>query len=273
MHVLLVYFSATGNTSKIGRVIKSELEQLGARVDEYDITSYQDRQRQLDVGPYDAVVFGFPVHSHRAPRVAREWLTSLDGSGKKCSTFFTYGGFQIHPAHHTTRQILETQGFHLVSSAEFLGAHTFNLGGWTAMEGRPDDSDYKLAREYTVETYNRFTGEMPDTLQDFERTDQTEEHLDAIEAYRFYVVTQGPSRLGEECSMCMLCEDLCPTEAMDAERGETDRSKCIACLRCVATCPDEVLKINDLCQMWPIQLQIQNETEEGLVRKVSRLYL
>jgi hypothetical protein len=44
--------------------------------------------------------------------------------------FFTYGGFGVHPTHYSTRQILKEQNFIVVSSAEFLGAHTFNLGGW-----------------------------------------------------------------------------------------------------------------------------------------------
>ena len=50
--------------------------------------------------------------------------------------FFTYGGFGVHPAHHATREILEERHFRVVSSAEFLGAHTFNRAGWEAMVDR-----------------------------------------------------------------------------------------------------------------------------------------
>jgi len=106
-------------------------------VEELDITTPEARQPSLDLTSYDGVFFGTPVHACRTPRLVREWLAKLDGQGKKCSTFFTYGGFTVGPVHHTTRQILEKSDFTLVSSAQFLGAHAFNLGGWKAMEGRP----------------------------------------------------------------------------------------------------------------------------------------
>ncbi|UUX91193.1 hypothetical protein [Methanoplanus endosymbiosus] len=73
--------------------------------------------------------------------------------------FFTYGGFKIHPAHQSTRQILNRQNFSVVASAEFPGAHTFNAGGWKAMENRPDSSDLKVAEEYAEAVLKRFTGE------------------------------------------------------------------------------------------------------------------
>ena len=58
-----------------------------------------------------------------------------------------------------TRQILEEQNFIVVSSAEFLGAHTYNLGGHKAMEGHPDAIDLKMAKEFAQAAYKRFTGE------------------------------------------------------------------------------------------------------------------
>ena len=44
------------------------------------------------------------------------------------------------------------QHFRVVSSAEFLGAHTFNLGGWKALEERPDERDVAVAKEYVEKT-------------------------------------------------------------------------------------------------------------------------
>ncbi|HSQ85629.1 MAG TPA: flavodoxin domain-containing protein [Desulfobacterales bacterium] len=129
MKVLILYFSATGNTAKIAKVIEEKFKEEGVRVTMSDITPLGERQRKIDFEPYQAVVFGAPVHSRRAPRAVRDWLRTLDGQGKKCSMFFTYGGFGVHPTHYSTRQILKEQNFIVVSSAEFLSAHTFNLGG------------------------------------------------------------------------------------------------------------------------------------------------
>jgi menaquinone-dependent protoporphyrinogen IX oxidase/ferredoxin len=273
MKVLILYFSATGNTAKIAKVIEEKFTELGIEVNTSDITSYAARRRKVDLEPYQALVLGAPIHSWRAPRVVREWLRTLHGQRKKCSMFFTYGGFAVHPAHYSTRQILEEQDFIVVSSAEFLGAHTFNLGGWKAMEGRPDALDFEVANEYADITYKRFTGEDDGILGELEKTAHTEKELDSIETFRFNVLTQLPTRGGEGCSMCMVCEELCPTGAMDARSGEADKGKCIACLACVANCPDNVLKINDMSNSWSFKLEMEKVTEASIKERKSEIYL
>jgi len=273
MKVLIVYFSATGNTAKMAAVIKEKLTELGAEVKEKNITSYSDRLQKIDLKPYQAIIFGLPVHSRRAPKIIREWLTTLDGQGKKCAMFFTFGGFGIHPTHYSTKQILEKQNFVVVSSAEFLGAHTFNISGWKAVPNRPDSSDYDMAREYAVKTYKRFTGEDSGRLGELPKTEHTEEQLDASESLRFKVITQLPTRNGKECSMCMICEEICPTGAMKAETGEAEKGKCIACLGCVANCPDQVLKINDTSKSWLNKLEKEKSSEETIASQKSKIYL
>jgi flavodoxin/Fe-S-cluster-containing hydrogenase component 2 len=272
MNVLIVYFSATGNTAKMATVIKERFAEMGAEVTMSNVTSYKQRQEKIDLAPYEAVVFGAPVHSRRAPRVVREWLRTLNGQGKKCSMFFTYGGFGVHPTHYSTRQILEEQHFRVLSSAEFLGAHSFNFGGWKAMKGRPDERDFAVAKEYVEITYKRFTGEDESLLGELEKTSYPEELLDSVEAFRFKNVTQLPTRGGTECGMCLECEVLCPTGAMDAEFGEAERGKCIACLACLANCPEQTLTINDMSKSWLVKLEKEHATEESLKGQKSKIY-
>lgn len=272
MNILILYFSATGNTAKMAKVLEKKFAEAGGKVTMANITSYKNRQEKIDLSPYEAVVFGAPVHSRRAPRVMREWLRTLDGQDKKCSMFFTYGGFGVHPTHYSTRQILEEQHFRVVSSAEFLGAHTFNLGGWKAVEGRPDERDFDVAKEYVERTYTRFINEDENLLGELEKTEHPEEFLDSIESKRFKVLTQLPSRKGQECGMCLVCEELCPAGAIKAESGEAEKGRCIACLACAANCPEHVLKINDTTKSWPSKLKKENATEESLNERKSRIY-
>ena len=93
-----------------------------------------------------------------------------------------------------------------------------------------------------------------------------------IEVICFNLFKYLPTRDGEECSMCMICEELCPTGAMDAEIGEAEKGKCIVCLGCIAKCPDDVLKINDLSATWSTKLEMEKVTEESMKRKTSKLY-
>ena len=86
------------------------------------------------------------------------------------------------------------------------------------------------------------------------------------------MVTQLPTRGGEECGMCMACEESCPTGAMEAESGEADKEKCIACLACVSNCPEEVLKINDTSNSWSHKLDMEKVTEESIKEQKSKIY-
>ena len=231
------------------------------------------RKEQISLSKYDAVIFGFPIYSLRAPRVCRQWLEQLDGDGKKCSVFFTFGGFGKDPAHYYMKELLEKRSFTLVSTAEFLGVHTFDRCGWQAAEGRPNQADFKVAEEFSHKTLKRFTGEDPNTICDFDKPMYPSEQLDMAENFRFQLITQLPSRDSRSCSMCMLCEKLCPTNAMDAEKGIADPTSCIACFRCIANCPDRVLHTNDISATWDNKLEMHNTTKEEIDQMESKIYL
>lgn len=270
--VMLFYFSATGNTKKVANTIKNTLNENNVSVGQLDITSHENRQRRISLREYDAVIFGFPIYSLRAPRICREWLEKLDGKGKTCSVFFTYGGFGKEPAHYYMKEALEKRDFNLVSTAEFLGAHTFNYSGWRAAVGRPNESDLKIAEEYTIKTLERFKNKEIKTVSSFEKPMFTSEQLDQAEKYRFKLITQLPTRKDQSCSMCMLCENLCPTQSMNALKGEAD-SACIGCFRCIANCPDHVLHTNNIAGEWGNKLKMHETTEQDINKMVSKIFL
>lgn len=273
MKIALCFFSATGNTRQIAQAISCRLTELGAEVDLKDITTPGERQRAFDAQAYDGLILGSPIHSMRAPRLVRDWIATLQGNGRKCAMYFTYGGFQVPPTHYDTFARLEKQGFKVVASAEFLGKHTFNLGGWQAMPGRPGRDDESLARKYADALYARFSGQDEAMVRDLDKGPYTEEQLDEFEGFRLKLVTQLPTRNGVECSMCMLCEEGCPSGAMDAEKGVADPEKCIVCLRCLAECPDEALSINDISAFFQRKMEMDKETPETLAAKQSKMYL
>ena len=113
MKIALIYFSPTNNTANMAKYIKEKLANFdkNTQVDEFNITSHSKRQQNLNIDEYDAFFFGFPIYAWRAPKLARDWLQTLDGRNKKCSVFFTYGGVDPGAAHYNIKQILEDQNF------------------------------------------------------------------------------------------------------------------------------------------------------------------
>ena len=273
MNILLAYFSATENTARIADTIGQRLAELGAdEVDLLDITTPQERKVTPDMTSYQAAVFGSPIHYMRAPKVVREWLGRLEGRGTPCALFFTYGGFQVHPAHKTAAEILSRNEFEVLASADFPGKHTYNLVGWQAMMDRPDESDLKVAREYADLIYDRFSGRHADRLGELPDGSLGTEELDTRETSIPRLFPRRPGREGAQCQMCLLCEELCPTGAMDAKTGEADADACIFCLRCVQVCPDEVITFLDLSDFFFKKMEMDQETPESLRNKQSRIY-
>ena len=272
MKILICYFSATGNTGRIAQAINDRLAQLGAQVDLRDVTALGDRQQPVPLDQYDAVIFGSPIHSMRSPRLFRDWLATLTGGGKRCAVFLTYGGFQVHPAPFDTCRRLTERGFVVVGVATFPGAHTYNLAGWQAMQGRPDQQDLDLAAEYAEKLYPRLSGQDQAVVGELNPGPYSQQQLDEFESFRFKMGAMLPSRKGAECSMCMLCQEQCPSGAMDAETGEADPAKCILCLQCVKNCPDEVLKVGDMSPSFQPKMDKDKETPESLRQKRGELY-
>ena len=106
MKIGLIYFSPTENTAKIAEIVKNKLNELHNEVEEFNITNYSERQKKIDLGQFEAFIFGFPIYYWRAPKLIRDWLLTLKGEGKKLSVFFTYGGVNVGLAHHNIKNIL-----------------------------------------------------------------------------------------------------------------------------------------------------------------------
>lgn len=243
--IALVYFSATEVTKTYAGAIAEELIRLGSEARLLDVTPYAARRESLPVEGFDGLIFGFPVFSDFAPSVINEWLATLDGKGKSCATFFTYGGRTTGYAHFHTKSLLEEAGFRVRFSAEFLGRHTFNVAGWRALPDRPDARDFAVAREFAALALERFTGDASEafTLQKPFAYDAVLEMLKREEksAERGWC---HPIRSDGGCSMCRRCEAECPNQAFDADTGLSDPLKCIECMHCVYICPDKALQIN-----------------------------
>ena len=262
MKIALIYYSPTNNTANMAKYILKGLKTLekNLQIEEFDITNFSNRQNQIDIDQYNALFFGFPIYAWRAPKLARDWLRTLDGKDKKCSAFFTYGGVDSGAAHHNIKKILEEQNFQLVSTAEFVSKHTYNCAGWKVMENRPDQSDLNIADEYIKKTYKKFIGEDKEIVQ-IEDPKISERILSRLER-QINKVIKPPSREGEDCSNCGTCERICPTNAMNSDTGEADPKACIRCYRCFINCPDNALKIQDLYSLFQLFQKVERFVED-----------
>lgn len=271
MNIGLIYFSPTENTAKVAAVVKKKLIELNNEVREFNITNYSERQKPLDLDQFEAFMFGFPIYYYRAPRLIREWLTTLEGQGRICSVFFTYGGVHVGIARQDIKDILTNQNFKLISIAKFVAKHTYNLSGWSVNMDHPNEEDLEVAEEYTLKTYEKFTMEESEIVN-LKPQKYTAEEVDQIETMTKRAIP-SPMRQGNECSMCRTCEELCPANAMNADKGKPNRRTCIRCFRCVANCPDNVLRSIDMLPHYALLKKETKLTDEIINGKKSKYYV
>ena len=243
--IAIIYFSATDVTRSYAEVISESLIEHGCDAQLIDVTAYASRQESIPTDDFDHFIFGFPVFSDFAPSVINDWLPSLQGNQKRCSMFFTFGARTTGYAHFHTKLLLEDAGFEVVLTAEFLGRHSFNVGGWKILPDRPDQDDFAVARTYVdcaLERFHQVEFAGFNLQKPFGYTHAVKWLRDAptIDEDDWL----HPVRVTTECSMCFDCERECPTQAFDAKSGDSDLEKCIECMRCVFICPDQVIEID-----------------------------
>ncbi len=273
LNIAVIYFSATNVTAAYAGAIQKDIEELNARASLINITPLDSRKQDLKLDAYDGVVFGFPVYSDLAPSVVNEWLAGLDGKGKKCAMFFTYGGRTTGYAHFHTLQLLRKANFEVEFTAEFLGPHTYNIAGWTALTERPSIDDMATAREFAKMAVDRYSNEKSANfnLQKPFGYNAVMDSKRNVEVKKERGWT-NPIRVVEECDHCLLCETECPVNAFDAETGLSDFETCISCMHCVYICPNQAIKVNEgMKGAYQNFLSDWHLTEEMMSAKKSRL--
>jgi ferredoxin len=271
--IALVYFSATDVTHTYAQIIREELINRGCGVQLFNVTAYASRQKELPIDDFDGLIFGFPVFADFAPSVINAWLPTLNGRGKKCAQFFTYGARTTGYAHFHTKLLLEHAGFRVLFSAEFLGRHSFNVGGWRILPERPDAEDFAVARDYAVLALERFSQEAPAVFR-LQKPFGYNQIMASLENKQKKTERSwtNPVRVAEECSMCRNCEIECPAQAFDADTGLSDPGSCIECMHCVYSCPDKVLKIDEHMEgIYDSFLADWHLTEEMIAAKKSKI--
>jgi ferredoxin len=270
----IIYFSATDVTGTYARTIAGALEKGGCAVTMINVTPHSSRQVNLATHDLDGFVFGFPVFADYAPQVVHPWLPTLEGGGKPCALFVTYGARTAGYAHFHTSQLLATAGFRVLFTAEFLGRHSYNVAGWKVIPDRPDEKDLEVAREFAAMVVSRFADKssVPIQLQKpfgYNESSAARENKTPPTERSW----TNPVRVEPECSMCRLCETECPTQAFNADTGESDWARCISCMRCVWVCPDEVIKVDERMRDVYQDFKKAWHLTEGMMRaKKSRIF-
>ena len=169
MKILNLYFTATGNTTKVAEKIEATLREGGHNVETRKVTA----NLNVDILAYDYVFLGSGVYEWLPGQPVINFVKNLrrryadDGEikpsspklpGKKAVIYCTYGGAhtgvnEAIPATKYMAQIFEHLGFEIAAEWHFIGEYhgrfePMSTGGRLGdIRGRPNEADLQEVAE------------------------------------------------------------------------------------------------------------------------------
>lgn len=225
----LIYFSPTGSTEKVVKLIGSV---WGKENIEIDLSVFDNDYEKCQCEKDEIIIVGVPSFGGRVPVIALENLKKIHGNYTKAIIVVTYGNRAYDDTLLELKNCLKENNFNVIAAIASVTEHSIMHQFAT---GRPTNSDVK-----ELITFAKKIKEKIDTDQEIE-----EVSVNGKVPYREYNGVPLKPKTNKKCKECGICAKLCPVNAIPLNNPkDTDTTKCITCMRCIKICPNKSRNLN-----------------------------
>lgn len=242
----IFYFSGTGNTEIIARLLAESYERNQVEVELFRIEDVVNHKKTSVINDFDLIGVGHPVLGFGASGITDQFAQMLPSCpGKKAFVFKTASSphYLNQGASDRVIQTMEAKGYRVFHNS--IIAMPCNL------YIKYDDQLNKQLYQAAVKKVERI---VTDTLS------VQEQHLkiNGVLSKLLRVLYYGEEHYGAQyfakglaastnCTHCKKCVRDCPTNNIsEAEDGISFGSNCIWCMRCIYACPNHAIKAKHL---------------------------
>lgn len=237
---LIHYFSGTGNTYHMIKVLKDQLANKGYEVDLLNIE--KDKSRRLS--EYGLHIFCYPVYGFGTPTIMLKYISNLKyTTGCKAAIVCTSAGFEGQSLNHF-KHILNKKGFEVFLTDMII--YTYN---WTqVLNPQSKEVEAEVFRKANVRVI-----ELTKKIINNETYLKTRNIITLALSWVVFIVFGNLARriLGktfiadDACISCGKCKNICPSKTIEIYNGKPRWNwNCESCQRCINMCPKESIQLS-----------------------------
>ena len=232
MNILVLYFSGTGNTKHIAKMVENELK---SRRNQVMLFSIEDINPDA-LPDHDHLIFGFPVYAYKIPAKPAHFIRSIKGAKGRSATVFCTNAMSA--------------GFSMKKASYLLKKAGYMAGKGTSIRMPGSDFMPFLGKRslYVRKAISRDYTSIPKVADIAQKIGTNErfslKYRENGALYR-WIEKYISKKLNadDKCVKCGLCEKICPTRSIKVDGKVTFSDSCMICFRCVHQCPVEAIQV------------------------------
>lgn len=259
MNILILVFSPSGSTLKIGKMLDSKLKELGNSVQFLDITRNREIFKQglvkkyleKNVKKHDIICIGSPVYEKHIEMYMKLIYANLPKPneiwGEIAIPFFTFGGISSGIALNESYKMLKKSGRKVIAAMKIEASHIVTKKLKTRVnENMPGDEAYIYVNEL-AQIINSKSNSKGITIKDLNYQSRKEKVVSRIMIERvLHDRLYGKLTIKDNlCTSCMACINTCPIQRIDEKNKKAVMDKnahaCIHCFSCVNVCQNNAI--------------------------------
>jgi ferredoxin/flavodoxin len=242
----ILWFSQTGNTERVGKLMAKTLKRMGISVSCADIRNFE----RSKASTHDMIVIGSPVFYYNAPEFVINWIHDMPMlTGIPVASYVTFGGPEgnQHNAACSILQSLTQKEGVPIGIRSFMNMASYPLS-WSE-DGAdinvwhhrhlPNKETYKKVREYTRHLV--LVAGLGKSIEYTKKLTLREmiTHMAPIWWTKKLIDNHHLSK--DECIECGTCEKKCPANAINLSEFTIDTQSCVLCFGCINNCPAQAI--------------------------------